>query len=748
MTSKNLFFKLMLENMKRRIWTLALGFLVFFFTLPVAEAFVFSDKRYYTYENYENYRRMIDENALDIISAGNGFLVIVVVTAALICGVSSFAYLHSKKKVDFYHSLPVRRETLFAVSFVNGILIMAAVYLVNLLIAMAVMAANGMSPGMFVGAGFKAFGFHMVYYLLMYATTVLAMMLTGNVILGILMNVILNAWGPLAILLASSCFASFFRTYYYASENALENAIQYASPLALYIKGMAETGKRVPQLAPEVIPAFVLAAVITLAALFLYKVRPSEAAGKALAFKVSQAPIKVLLVVPISIAYGRVFRVWGDGDGWMVFGILCGLVIFHAIIEIVYHFEFRKLFAHPVHLGVCAVLSAAIVCVFRFDLAGYDSYLPDAGNVESAAVEIVTLNSWIDYRVPKFVENRYGRQSGIEYEYVNDAEHIFENMKITDVEPVLELARRGIERNDSLTETDYDGVQVLEAGSAEDADSTMNTINIHYNLKNGKTVNRSYYLSLGENRELIDQICSDIEYKKGSFPVLTEWADQISGFNYITPGSDFVQVNGAVTGELLAAYQEEFSALTNETMRAEAPVGLLTVKTKEVQEISDRMKRENGNTEWTDLNYLYRYPVYPSFKKTLSLLEKGGVSTGLGFETEDIAYVRVGDPYGAEYYSEEELEHMKPFTVKITDRGEIGELLDLAIYGEYESFDRLFFGGNKGVELYVELGPADGETETGYSAASYSFTIPEDKLPGYVKDVIEIGERNGYRQGF
>ena len=69
---------------------------------------------------------------------------------------------------------------------------------------------------------------------------------------------------------------------------------------------------------------------------------------------------------------------------------------------------------------MCAVLSAAIVCVFRFDLTGYDSYLPDAENVESAAVEIVTLNSWIDYRVPKFVENRYGRQSGIEYEYVKD----------------------------------------------------------------------------------------------------------------------------------------------------------------------------------------------------------------------------------------------------------------------------------------------------------------------------------------
>ena len=79
----------------------------------------------------------------------------------------------------------------------------------------------------------------------------------------------------------------------------------------------------------------------------------------------SQAPIKVRLVVPISIASGLMFRVWGDGDGWMVFGILCGLVIFHSIIEIVYHFEFRKLFAHPVHLGVCAVLSACLLYTSR-----------------------------------------------------------------------------------------------------------------------------------------------------------------------------------------------------------------------------------------------------------------------------------------------------------------------------------------------------------------------------------------------
>ena len=38
MTSKNLFFNLMKEDLKRRLWAVALTFLTFFFALPVATA--------------------------------------------------------------------------------------------------------------------------------------------------------------------------------------------------------------------------------------------------------------------------------------------------------------------------------------------------------------------------------------------------------------------------------------------------------------------------------------------------------------------------------------------------------------------------------------------------------------------------------------------------------------------------------------------------------------------------------------
>lgn len=42
MTSKNLFFNLMKENTKQRLWTVALISLIFFFTFPVQTALLIS----------------------------------------------------------------------------------------------------------------------------------------------------------------------------------------------------------------------------------------------------------------------------------------------------------------------------------------------------------------------------------------------------------------------------------------------------------------------------------------------------------------------------------------------------------------------------------------------------------------------------------------------------------------------------------------------------------------------------------
>lgn len=59
----------------------------------------------------------------EILGFENYALFMVVGAAAMILGLTGFLYLHSKKQIDFYNSLPVKREMLFAVKFLDGFLI-------------------------------------------------------------------------------------------------------------------------------------------------------------------------------------------------------------------------------------------------------------------------------------------------------------------------------------------------------------------------------------------------------------------------------------------------------------------------------------------------------------------------------------------------------------------------------------------------------------------------------------------------
>ena len=108
--------------------------------------------------------------------------------AAVVVGVTAFSYLHNKKKVDFYHSIPVRREVLFAVQYGDGILIPAAAYLFGCLLFTAVAAAYGVPVSEFFGSMSAAFGMNLLYYSLVYGTVTVAMMMTGNIVIGLFLG--------------------------------------------------------------------------------------------------------------------------------------------------------------------------------------------------------------------------------------------------------------------------------------------------------------------------------------------------------------------------------------------------------------------------------------------------------------------------------------------------------------------------------------------------------------------------------
>ena len=179
MTSKSLCFKLMKEDVKRRGWMVALTILgiAFAILIPVAiKSGEFMDLG----PEISLYRRESLRNQIARLLTANGFAVVVLLTVSVLWAVSGFQYLHNRKKVDFFHSIPVKRHQLFLVNYINGIVIPGLIYLFLLIPSVLLAYRAGIGADLIGMNPWKAYLFHMVYYSLMYTTTVTAMMMTGN----------------------------------------------------------------------------------------------------------------------------------------------------------------------------------------------------------------------------------------------------------------------------------------------------------------------------------------------------------------------------------------------------------------------------------------------------------------------------------------------------------------------------------------------------------------------------------------
>lgn len=304
MTSKNLFFNLMKEDLKRRLWAVALTFLTFFFALPVASALSISGSR----NMEETYYEMM-YGVRSILGFNNGFMAVIIVLLSLILGVTSFSWLHSRKKVDFYHSLPVRREKLFFVNYLDGLVILFSTYAVNLLLGLLVAVVNGIVPGDIVPKAFEAFGFLLLHFIMLYSVTVLAMVMTGNVLVGILGTGVLHLYFPAVLLLLDALYQEFFKTSYYAGSSITDKLIDKCSALTLYIGNYSVfmEGAKAGSLALRICGVILAIAAVTAVSVLLYRARGSEAAGKALAFKVSQPIIRIPVVILSALCGGLFF---------------------------------------------------------------------------------------------------------------------------------------------------------------------------------------------------------------------------------------------------------------------------------------------------------------------------------------------------------------------------------------------------------------------------------------------------------
>ncbi|MBS6930069.1 MAG: hypothetical protein KH170_04845, partial [Lachnospiraceae bacterium oral taxon 082] len=548
MTSKSLFFKLLKEDFKVRIWTLAVSILIFFFSHIVGTAMMLSMYKYNRAfsepTDLLSYKVEFVQTFYSYIGIKNPLFAFIFVVLAVIVAMSGFSYLYSKKKVDMYHSLPVRREVLFFVKILNGILIVILPYIVCSFIASLLVLVNMGDAGIIVTTFFSVAEW-ILLFIFNYTIVIFAIMLTGNMLIGILACGFLNFYAPAFSQLISGYESTFFDTYYEVGFIAEKVLLKLSGIMVIF-------GVFDGRLREKMLIAVVGSIVLLVINLLLYKKRASESAGKSISFNIIKLPIKFMIVIFMSmLMYLFGYEMMSNSIAWGVFGAVSAGIITHCIMEIIYNQDFKKIFAKKLQMLICIVISLFVAAVFQFDIFGYDRYIPKVSDISSAAV----VSDFLESNASQYFnemgfhnETRYDSITNIEYASDNDIESmLMREMNIKDKEAVVALAKLG----------------VANLSSEWRADSISERVLISYKLKSGKKVQRVYNIDFDAAIKELSSIYDDEGYKTGMYPILSEDSKNIVSvdFNGIKDNDKHLTSENGDLAKLTEVYKKELMSL-------------------------------------------------------------------------------------------------------------------------------------------------------------------------------------------
>ncbi|MCD8153232.1 MAG: DUF6449 domain-containing protein [Clostridiales bacterium] len=630
---------------KEKLWIpvfLAVGFLMAF---PVAELIKLQDWSLagYTREQIQILYVNLWQDGLFYTGSA------VVACAAFMNAFSSFYYLYSSRKVDLYHSLPTGRGKMFLERVSSGMLLYLAPYLVMEFAAVCMGAMWGFFSLSLMKAALEMFLAHLLLYLLWYFTTVLAVTVTGNLLMGSLVFLGLALWGPMLSYLLTWYASSFFETYsfYYYNSCSLWSFLNYGSPMYLGLELIELYGREgfLPVLSSVIVATVLLGA----ASFVAYKRRPLESTGKALVFPWMEIFLQILSIPPIALGLGLIFHsmpVKGDGTPWWIFGMALGLILGHGIWQVICRMDFRAFFSRRRWLLAELLLTAAFAAVFPTDLFGYDTWLPDSRKLEkvqlySDAMDLGTSN------------------------YVSFDDH---GNYLVSTDASSDTA--GFAVNEEI----YQALESIVENQPETTGASDGSINVNYRLKSGKNVARSYSLNAAQAQTLYTACVRSGDFVEENYSFLEiegRYLGNVSGIFYDGTMHSLFQNEAKDRSELLQALQEDLLEASPEDLMQAPCVQLNFVfNGMPVTEAADNMVPLGHPTAscYASVN------VYPGFSRTLDILSQTGYPISME-EVGDFEYVTV--TYYGKTDEESGLREMEQ--IRYEDEEELEELADCLI---------------------------------------------------------------------
>ena len=304
-----------------------------------------------------------------ISSAIIGFLTLIF---AIIYTVQIFSYMHNKRKVDFYGSLPISRARLFLAKY-------GAAYLfsiIPMLVFMGIIAIASICTGtlllpqvtnMYVNfivgtlACISAYGFLSAC--------------CGTTFNTVIMFIAVCACYPLSMVFVRAYIDAFFTGAYTQtfSKSFITNAL---NPISAYFGN-------------NLIYWLVFSAACIAFGTLLIMKRRSERAQTSFAYYIPCHIIKVIVSFLTGMFLGTMFgsiNVFGNGVGGFVFGFILASAPTFLIVHMIFYKGLKQIVRTiPIYAGLAVVVIVGVALI-NLDVFGYNTYVPKSEDVKSAGI--------------------------------------------------------------------------------------------------------------------------------------------------------------------------------------------------------------------------------------------------------------------------------------------------------------------------------------------------------------------------
>jgi ABC-2 type transport system permease protein len=409
---------------------------------------------------------------------------------ALFSAMCAFSFMYSPRSANAMAALPVRRERMFTVQALAGLV---PLIVANVLVALAtygVEAYHGVADAAPLAQWVAIVTMQLILY---YGLAILCAQLTGNIIVLPILYVVLN-FTVFVVELVTRRALEFFVYGVPAGSNTLT----VFSPVVYLWENVTvnlPSGTDTVDYAHSTFSGWgvlaiycVVGVIFAVCALLLFRKKRVETAGDVVAVKALKPVFKYCFTLGGSLVIGVVLywllrqNMYSDGSVWMLLVLMLvgGFVCYFAaemLIKKSFHVWKKKAF---IGFGVFAVIFIAATLAGEFNLFGYETYVPDESNIEYVGMNI-----------------------GGEY------------MKLYESENISAAVRLHEDIIDSKSENE----NAIKTKAYRDSLAGINEVTYDYHLKNGRVIYRRYCLAapleVVESAEAVANSLESISYRRG-----------------------------------------------------------------------------------------------------------------------------------------------------------------------------------------------------------------------------------------